>query len=302
MPNETKLSFLEKLRERYGALRKLEKSQSLYEIGEGAARIYIRYSKIHGKGVTFYGLREEDLQRLEGYSSIICFLWNNQDEPLFLPFEEFEEVFQTSTPASDGQYKVQIYLQADGTDLYVTKAGRFNVESYFGWEQLEAFIDSSKMIKIPELSHPQVQTLLGSIGARKGFDIWIPPIDRTKLDWSLTGSFKCRDTVPYGFESVKDIIEEIDVIWIHRGSGGLRALFEVEHTTSIYSGLLRFNDIHLATPSLKARFSIAAKDARRSLFVRQLNRPTFVTSGLNEICTFLKYANVFNWHNRVKAQ
>jgi len=301
MANETKLSFLRKLRERYGVLRKLEKSQSLYEIGDGAARIYIRYSKIHGKGVTFYGLRKEDLQRLEGYSSIICFLWYNQNEPLFLPFEEYEEVFQASTPASDGQYKVQIYVQEDGTELYVTKAGRFNVESYFGWGQLETFIDSSKMVKMPELTHSQVQTLLGSIGARKGFDIWIPQIDRTKLDWSLTGSFKCRDTIPYGFESVRHIIKEIDVIWIRKGSSELRALFEVEHTTSIYSGLLRFNDIHLTATDLKARFSIAAKDARQSLFIRQLNRPTFVTSGLNELCTFLKYVNVFNWHNRIKS-
>jgi hypothetical protein len=75
-------------------------------------------------------------------------------------------------------------------------------------------------------------------------------------------------------------------------------LFEVEHSTTIYSGLLRFNDIHLAMPALHPRFSIVAEDARRSHFVRQVSRPTFTTSGLNELCTFLDYANVWRWYRR----
>lgn len=301
MPNEIKQTFLEKLRERYGSLKKLEKSQSLFEIGDGAARVYIRYSKVHAKGVTFYGLREDDLKRLEGYPSVICFLWNGQKEPLLIPFTEYEEVFHASTPASDGQYKAQIYLQDDGTNLYVTKAGRFNVEAYFGWQQLEALRDSNKLQDIPDLSHSQIQTLLGAIGTTKGFDIWIPQKDRTKLDWSISSSFRCRDMLPYGFESIKHILEEIDVIWIRKGSSELRALYEVEHSTPIYSGLLRFNDIHLTAPRIQPRFSIAANDTRRSLFVKQLNRPTFQMSGLNELCTFLEYANVYSWFNRLMS-
>jgi hypothetical protein len=38
---------------------------------------------------------------------------------------------------------------------------------------------------------------------------------------------------------------------------------------------------------------------RRSLFVRQLNRPTFRVSGLNQLCTFLEYKNVYGWFQRV---
>ncbi len=52
MPNQAKTAFLTELVERYGSLRKLERSNP--------------YSRVHGGGKTFYGLREDDLQRLEG--------------------------------------------------------------------------------------------------------------------------------------------------------------------------------------------------------------------------------------------
>lgn len=301
MANGTKTDFLAALSKRYGSIRKLEKSLSLYEVGEGAARVYIRYSKVHSRNQAFYGLRQEDLQRLEGYPSVVCFLWDGQAEPLLVPFSEYEDVFQSTSPAGDGQYKAMVYPKDDGTELYITGAGRFNVEAHFGWEQLDALIDSVKLGPVPEHSHAQIQTLLGAIGAVKGYDVWIPPNDRARLEWSLTDRFECRDVLPYGFEPVADTLQEVDVIWIERGSSKLRALFEVEHSTPIYSGLLRFNDIHLVAPSLHPRFSIVANDARRVLFVRQINRPTFRLSGLAELCTFFEYANVVGWHNRVKA-
>jgi len=302
MASKTKKDFLKELTERYGSLHKLEQSQSLYEIGDGAARVYIRYSRVHAGNKTFYGLREKDLQRLEGYPSLICFLWDGQTEPLLVPFSEYEEVFQSVSPAGDGQYKARVYLQDDGTELYIARAGRFNVEGHFGWGELEALLNSTELKTVPEFSHSQVQTLLGAIGAAKNYDVWIPLSDRAKLDWSITNRFGCCDVLPYGFESVKDILQEVDVIWIQRGSSELIALFEVEHSTPIYSGLLRFNDIHLIAPHIRPRFSIVANDARRSLFVRQLNRPTFRMSGLSKLCTFLEYANVFGWYNRIKAK
>ena len=302
MANEIKSAFLQELIKRYGSVHKLERTQSLYEIGDGAARIYIRYSKVHGRNQTFYGLRKEDLQKLEGHPSLVCFLWDGLKEPLLVPFSEYEEVFQSTTPAGDGQYKAQVYLQDDGTELYITKAGRFNVEGHFGWTELEALIDSAKLRTVPEFSHSQMQTLLGAIGAVKGYDVWIPPTNRVKLDWSITNRYDCRDLLPYGFEPVSSILQEVDVVWIQRGSSEMRALFEVEHSTPIYSGLLRFNDIHLIAPGLRPRFSIVANDVRRELFVRQLNRPTFRTSGLSDLCTFLEYANVFGWYNRIKAK
>jgi len=299
MGKETRRLFLEELRARCSSLRKLPNSRSLYDINDGAARLYIRYSRRHSFNRTFYGLREKDLRQLEGHPSFICFLWDEQTEPLFVPFSQYEDVFHSTSPAPDGQYKSQVFLQADGTELYVATAGRFNVESHLGWDAFEAVIDSAGREAVPELSHPQVQTLLGAIGAAKGYDVWIPTSDRAQLDWSLSSQFECRAALPVGYKEVEAVLGEIDVVWIGRGSSNLRALFEVEYSTPVYSGLLRFNDIRLLAPQLQARFSIVSNDSRRSVFVRQLNRPTFRTSGLRDVCSFLEYGDVFRWHRRL---
>ena len=299
MANITKINFLEKLAKKFGSLKKIGTSLSLYEIGDGAARIYIRYSKVHSRKQTFYGLRQEDLKILGGFPSVLCFLWNDQSEPLFIPFEEYDEVFQSVSPASDGQYKAQIYL-ANGVEFYIAGAGRFNVETHFGWDKLDILVNSAKLKPGLELSHYQIQTYLGAIGAAKGYDIWIPNNDRARLERGLTEHFECRNALPFKSPSVEKILQAVDTVWIERGSNKLRALFEVEHSTPIYSGLLRFNDIHLVDSSLRPRFSIVANDSRRVLFSRQVSRPTFQASGLNKLCTFFEYANVVEWYDRIQ--
>jgi len=298
MANTTKTAFLEELTRRYGNIHRLSSSLSLYDLGDGAGRIYIRYSKVHSRGQAFYGLRKKDLQELEGRPSAICFLWEGQAEPLFVPYSEYEEIFQSLSPADDGQYKVQLFIREEGSDFYIANAGRFNVEAYFGWEHLDSLIQQSRLTVFPDLSHIQVQTLLGSIGARKGYNVWIPKNDRVKLDWTITTKFVCSATIPRGFVEIEDTVSEVDVIWIEHDGRRLRALFEVEHSTPIYSGLLRFNDVHLTNPNAGTTYSIVSNDDRRSLFVRQLNRPTFKISRLAENCTFLEYPNVFAWHQR----
>jgi hypothetical protein len=301
MANDIRSGFLKELTRRYGSPRKLGGSQSLFEILGGAARVYVRYSRVHSGHKTFYGLRSEDLQQLEGHPAVICFLWDDQPEPLVLPFLDYEDVFSSTSPAGDGQYKAQVYLEDKGVELYVARGGRFNVERHLGWDDLDALAHSVQIERTPDLSHPQVQTLLGARGASKDYDVWVPPNDRSRLDWSMTPRFVCRDDLPYGYQPVRTILQEIDVIWIKRGSGELKALFEVEHSTPVYSALLRFNDIFLTDRNLHARFSVAANEARRELFVRQLNRPTFRESGLSELCSFLQYSDVFLWHHRVVA-
>lgn len=302
MPNPTKEKFLAELRQKFGAITKLSNSNSLFDIGNGFARIYIRYSKVHGKGVAFFGLRKEDLKHMEGRPSFLVFLWDNQDEPLFVPFSAYEQIFKSAEPAADGQYKAQILLNEESTTLYLARTGKFNLEGLFGWGQLFHLFKSTSTNITPELSHSQVQTLLSAIGNAKGYDIWIPQNDRGKLDQSLIGATSYRDKLPSTLDAISEVAEEIDVVWLQKGSNQVRSLFEVEHTTPIYTALLRFNDVHLAAPCASQSFQIIAQDSRRPAFVRQLNRPTFKASGLNQICTFLEYRNVFSWFQRLQSQ
>jgi len=298
MPNVHKANLLEELRARFGDLHKLSGSESLFALGEDAARIYVRYSKIHPKGRTFFGLRETDLRQLEGHNAFLCFLLDDGSPPLFVPYADFEEVFREAQAAEDGQYKVQLFTQGDALELYVARRGRFNVEGYVGLEALAHSVDTKRLRQAGNLSHSQVQTLLAGIGHIKGFDVRVPESDVGRLDWSRTARFALRDDIPAGFDRINDILSEIDVMWIASGRNAVEGLFEVEHSTPIYSGLLRFNDVLLTDPKV-SRFSIISNDTRRAVFSRQVFRPTFQRSGLAERVSFLEYANVLGWHERL---
>ena len=299
MANLVKEPFLENIEKNFGEISKIGSGNSLFQIVNTDIRIYVRYSKVFSSGVTFYGLRKVDLNSLDGYSSVICFLWDGQEKPLFIPFDFINDLLVNQEPASDGQYKAQIIFKDGITELYLPKQGKYSVDSYYGWEELDYLIKKSNFDPVPNYSHSQIQTLLGGIGAKKNFDIYIPSNDRLKLDWNLTNQFVCRefDFLQYG--TIKQVIQEVDVIWLKKGTSDIQAFFEVEHSTPIYSGLLRFNDIRLVSPNLRARFSIVANSSRNSLFSRQVNRPTFVSTGLNELCTFLDYENVYKWSKKI---
>lgn len=298
MPNAVRDNFLADLATRFPARRKMSGSQSLFDLGNGC-RIYLRYSKVHDGRRTFYGLRKTDLRELEGHRSIICFLWDGQEQPLLIPYGDFEDVFAELTPADDGQFKAQVYFAADSTELYLPGAGRFNVESYFGWSEYVLMSSPEAAVIGSQLTHWQVQTLLAAIGSSKGHDIWIPMSDRNRLHSPWSAQVSLHSTLPPVAAPVEDSLSEVDVIWLRRGGGEIVSLFEVEHSTPVYSGLLRFNDFHIAVPTMQSKFSIVSNELRRSLFVRQLNRPTFRASGLTDRCTFLEYVNVYEWWRRL---
>jgi len=298
MANIHKDRVLDAIQKRFGKLHKLSDSQSLFVLGDDAARIYLRYSKLHEGGRTFFGLRDVDLRRLEGYNAFLCFLLDDGSPPLFVPYADFEEVFHSAEAAKDGQYKVQLFTHQDSLELYVARQGRFNVEGYVGLDTLGRAIDSERLREARELTHAQVQTLLAGVGCMKGYDVRVPDGDAGRLDWSLTKRFSLRGSIPSGFADVSGILSEIDVVWIAAGRDSIEGLFEVEHSTSVYSGLLRFNDVLLANPKV-SRFAIVSNDTRRALFSRQLHRPTFRRSGLADLTSFLEYANVFDWHSRL---
>src|SRR5271170_8093815 len=104
MPNIHKQNFLKTLEKRFSKIIKLPDSQSQFIIGDNAARIYVRYSKVHPGNRNFFGLRKVDLRQLEGHNSFICFLLDDNSPPVFVPYSDFEELLHSVEPAKDGQY------------------------------------------------------------------------------------------------------------------------------------------------------------------------------------------------------
>ncbi len=88
-------------------------------------------------------------------------------------------------------------------------------------------------------------------------------------------------------------IELIDVLWLRGNS--IVAAFEVESTTSIYSGLLRMSDLLALQPNLEISLFLVAPDERRDKVEQELLRPTFKKlreKPLLKVCGFLAFSKL----------
>ena len=63
------------------------------------------------------------------------------------------------------------------------------------------------------------------------------------------------------------------MLWLDGNS--IEAAFEIESTTSIYSGILRMSDLLAQQPNISVPLFLVAPDERSDEVVRQVNRPTF---------------------------
>ena len=112
----------------------------------------------------------------------------------------------------------------------------------------------------------QTQAKLAEIGAIMGFRIWVPSADRARVLDLVPPAERTSfvEALPVNTnEATLDTIKQIDVLWLRRGS--IVRAFEVEHTTAVYSGLLRMADFaclaaeHGYPPSYRGRTSVATK-------------------------------------------
>jgi hypothetical protein len=82
------------------------------------------------------------------------------------------------------------------------------------------------------------------------------------------------DDLPLNYDiATLDTIEQIDVLWLNRRA--IVGAFEVEHTTAVYSGLLRMADPLALQPNMDTRLCIVAPDERREKVFREMRRPVF---------------------------
>lgn len=138
----------------------------------------------------------------------------------------------------------------------------------------------------------KIQALLAQIGDAMGMKIWIPKSDRQAVLAELkSNSRSLIDSLPLNYDTTTiRTIENIDVLWI-RGRSIIRA-FEVEHTTSIYSGILRMADLMALQPNMDIKLHIVAPLHRKDKVLHEIKRPVFSLlerGPLSELCTFISY-------------
>jgi hypothetical protein len=107
--------------------------------------------------------------------------------------------------------------------------------------------------------------------------------------WQPKQSSVLQD-LPLNYDSdTLNTIENIDVLWF-KGRAIVRA-FEVEHTTSIYSGILRMADLMALQPNLNIKAHIVTPVERKEKVMRELARPVFKYV-LASSCSFISYDSI----------
>lgn len=147
---------------------------------------------------------------------------------------------------------------------------------------LEAALQASADAACPELdedlTHTEVQGWLRDLGRALGFLVWIASNDQGRVyGGGRLGDGCLRDLPPALRDGAgADAIRLIDVLWLEASSQEIRAAFEVEHTTSIYSGIVRLLDLALGAGAGTAHgLFLVAPDVREADVRAQLARPAF---------------------------
>ena len=157
--------------------------------------------------------------------------------------------------------------------------------------------------------HVHMQWLLAKIGQRLGCQIWIAGNDQGKIwEGEKLGNLSLKSFPNLGMDSESQrIISLIDVLWI-KGTSRVVAAFEVEHTTSIYSGLLRMSDLVTLSPNINFPLYVVTPNIRLEQVRRELSRPTFQALELHKRCAFFSEEsliqnaeNIMRWANHPSA-
>jgi hypothetical protein len=157
-------------------------------------------------------------------------------------------------------------------------------------DAVNALIDE-RIERVPT-EHDEMQWRLIRLGQLAKCDVWVPRNDQSRR----YEGHQFRDFVLREFHQTMDVprsIENIDVVWKF-GRYSIKSAFEIENSTSIYSGILRLSDLRAEAPNSNYPLFIVAPEDRKRRVFDELRRPTF--SGpclrLNEVIRFLGYQKI----------
>jgi type II restriction enzyme len=150
--------------------------------------------------------------------------------------------------------------------------------------------------KQAESEHTEIQYLLIKIGKALNYDVYVARNDRHR---SYDGQSFALLTIPslpqMGWTAdVMDTTSLIDVIWLKPDTNEIVSAFEIEKSTSIYSGILRMEDLARSIPECTCNFYLVAPNQREKEVVAQLTRPAFRNDLSDISLAFIAFNNIRN--------
>jgi type II restriction enzyme len=158
-----------------------------------------------------------------------------------------------------------------GNDEYLSEQERKKIETLIVKRQREIQEDKQE-----ENLHTEMQYRLLKIGTALGYDVICAQNDKSKSYNNANFSFQCLPAFPT-MNTDKDTlntIKMIDVLWFQKSTNTIIGAFEVEKSTSIYSGILRMTDLAHSIADGNEVFYIIIPDNREKDVRMQLSRPS----------------------------
>ena len=167
-------------------------------------------------------------------------------------------------------FEVGSQKMAAGLDEYLSEAERGKLEKVIEKRRRDVLNERAE-----ESLHTEMQYHLIKIGNALGYDVFPASNDRSKQYSGQSFSFLCPCPFPV-LPLEKDTLNTvklIDILWFEKNTSNVVAAFEVEKSTSIYSGILRLTDLSYSIADGDETFYIVIPDRREKDVLLQLSRP-----------------------------
>lgn len=157
-----------------------------------------------------------------------------------------------------------------GNDEYLSENERKKLEKLIENRQEEIRAE-----KEDENLHSEMQYHLLKIGKSLGYDVCCASNDKSKSFSGNNFSFICLPDFPQINTDAEtaSTIKLIDVLWFQQNTNNVIAAFEVEKSTSIYSGILRLTDLSYTIADGDEALYLIIPDKREKDVQLQLSRP-----------------------------
>lgn len=262
-------------------------------------RGYIRFvgeiaAKVRSRDLARYFWREtENRQTWE----LMYFIVN--EEKIEVPLEkvnplfEYQKHYRPQGFSMINEDAVENFTKLYGDVVGVLKTLERKEELIQKPEQKSLDLEATdELIEAATTEHDEMQWRLIRLGTLANLDVWVPRHDQNKQ----YEGHRFKELVLPEFHETLDVpptIKNIDVVWKF-GPYSIKSAFEIEHSTSIYSGILRLSDLRVENPNSNYPLFIIASEARRRKVFNELLRPTFSGPALrlNEVIRFLSYNKI----------
>jgi len=290
------------LGQRYGKAELIGRSR-IFQFGS-AMSCSLNYSRLLGGHKFFFGLSREVVDPAVKYpetrfGDFVLLVCGSADTILVLPRSVVIEMMQGVTTR-----RLDVFRTDDAFVLQTTAHPKLDVTEFLNAfprqkaspAQIE---DGGSNVGGSDRIHLRLQWGLILLGRAEGCSVWVPQSDRNLSYRRQSFARDTLDKLPnFGFdENTRRIVQNIDVLWLTRNV--IRKAFEIESSTSIYSGLLRLNDLVLAQPNNRIELYVVASSARRQRVHNQLIRPTF--QPLIPKCEFVSFEAIEEQMKRVES-